>query len=111
MSCELPNIQATDKIRASNLIVRSDSNNNKHLLIDAVISNQASFKQPFPKLALIFSNNEGKDIASGLILPNQYIGGELSGVTDMPINTPIHIAFKIYDPGANARSYRIEFYP
>ncbi|GAA3931583.1 DUF3426 domain-containing protein [Litoribacillus peritrichatus] len=111
IDCKLPHVRAIEKIRASNLIVRSDNKNNKHLLIDAVILNQASFTQPFPKLALIFSDNDGQDIASGLILPKQYLGGELSGVTNMPTNTPIHIAFKILDPGANARSYRIEFYP
>ncbi|MFC3149494.1 DUF3426 domain-containing protein [Litoribrevibacter euphylliae] len=111
LGCKLPDIKAINKLRASNLIVRSDSENPEHLLIDAIITNQASFTQPYPKLALIFTDNNGTPIASGLILPDQYLGGELSGATIMEKNIPIHVAFKIKDPGANARSYRLEFYP
>lgn len=111
LGCKLPDIKALNKIRASNLIVRSDSENPDHLLIDAIITNQAPFTQPYPKLALIFTDNNGSPIASGLIRPDQYLGGELSGATIMEKNIPIHVAFKIKDPGSNARSYRLEFYP
>lgn len=110
IGCKLPEIRALDKIRASNLIVRSDNTNPQHLLIDAIITNQASFTQPYPKLALIFTDNDNKPVASGLISPSQYLGGELSGATIMEKNIPIHIAFKIKDPGATARSYRLELY-
>jgi len=110
LGCKLPEIRALDKIRASNLIVRSDNSNPQHLLIDAIITNQASFTQPYPKLALIFTDNDNKPVASGLISPSQYLGGELSGATIMEKNIPIHIAFKIKDPGATARSYRLELY-
>lgn len=111
LDCKLPDIKALNKVRASNLIVRSDSKNPNHLLIDAIITNQASFSQPFPKLALIFTDNNGKVVASGLIHPSEYLGGELSGATIMEKNIPIHVAFKIEDPGSNARSYRLEFFP
>ncbi len=111
LDCKLPEIRSLESIRASNLIVKSDANNPNHLMIDAVITNQAAFSQPFPKLGMIFTDTNGQIIASGLITPGQYLGGELSGATIMEKKVPIHIAFKIKDPGSNARSYRLEFYP
>lgn len=111
IGCQLPSIRDINRIRTSNLIIRSDREIANTLNVDAVIANQAPFEQPFPQLALIFSNNAGKDIASAVIKPNQYVNGELSGRQQMPINTPIHISFLIEDPGSQANSYRIEFYP
>jgi predicted Zn finger-like uncharacterized protein len=111
LKCQIPNVQSVEEIRASNLIVRTSPDNSKHLVVDAILTNKASYTQPFPKIALIFSDNQGNPIASGLVSSADYLGGELAGALNMEKNIPVHISFKIEDPGSDARSYHLELYP
>jgi predicted Zn finger-like uncharacterized protein len=109
LNCQLPVMRSLDDIRSKNLIVRDDPDAPGQLMVDALIVNQARFAQPFPVIELRFSSMDGRPLAALRFKPEEYLAGELKGATKFPPLTPVHIAFTIADPGADAVSYYIQF--
>ncbi len=110
IGCKLPDLVDTTLIRSQNLIVRSHPTARKALIIDAIIINQASYDQPFPNLALYFSDLNNKVIAQRLFEPQDYLAGEGKQWESMPTSTPIHISLEILDPGSEAVNYSVGFF-
>jgi len=108
LKCTLPPQVDLEKLKASNLVVRSHPKANDALVIDMIILNSAKFKQKFPKILLSFSNLEDKAIASRIFTPSEYLAGELAGAKLMPKQQPIHISLNIVDPGKHAVNYRVK---
>jgi len=79
------------------------------LAIDVILYNRADFAQPFPLLRMIFTDPQGREIASRRFRPEEYLSGELAGANLMPQQTPIHVALSMLDPGQRATSYTLEF--
>lgn len=107
IGCELPPLVDRSKIKATNLVVRSHPEASGALLVDAIIQNNANFQQSYPSLDLVFTDLQNNPVAARRISPQEYLGGELSGKTQMPIRQPVHIAIEIADPGQEAVSYFI----
>lgn len=105
IGCQLPSLAAPDKIRTSNLVVRSHPHAEGALMVDTILLNTASFHQPFPDLVLNFSNIHGEMLASRRFTPGEYLAGELAGRTNMPSNQPVHLSLEIVDPGPDAINY------
>lgn len=109
IDCQLPSKVDVEKIKSSNLLVRSHPEFSGALLVDAIIYNRASFAQPFPLLKLTFADQQGQVLASRLFKPIEYLGGELAGQNQMPQQTPIHIALEILEPRGGAVNYTLDF--
>jgi predicted Zn finger-like uncharacterized protein len=109
VGCEVPSKVDIALIKSSNLVVRSHPQFNGALIVDAIIYNRAPFSQPFPLLELRFADLDGKLIASRRFKPSEYLSGDLAGQSDMPPQTPIHIALDILDPGSKAVNYSLSF--
>jgi predicted Zn finger-like uncharacterized protein len=110
IGCTVPSKVDIDKIKSSNLVVRSHPEFNGALVVDAIIYNRAPFSQPFPLLELRFADLNGHLIASRRFKPGEYLNGDLQGMAEMPPQTPIHIALDILDPGAKAVNYSLSFH-
>lgn len=108
IGCKLPAIQDINKMNTQHFMVRLHPEIEQALYIDTLLVNSAPYRQPFPDLNLVFTGLENQIIASRTFKPKEYLAGELAGATEMPLNVPIHIAFEIINPGAEAVSYRIE---
>jgi predicted Zn finger-like uncharacterized protein len=109
LGCNVPSKVDIDRIKSSNLVVRSHPDFKGALVVDAIIYNRASFSQPFPLLELRFADLNGHLIASRRFKPGEYLSGELAGRAEMPPQTPIHIALDILDPGPKAVNYSLSF--
>ena len=105
--CSLPVIQNVNEIAANNLVVRSHPELQGALIADFLLLNKADYQQPFPDLMLVFADLNDNIVASRRFTPDQYLAGELAGQTEMPVQTPIHVALEIVDPGAEAVSWNI----
>ncbi|KAF1010648.1 MAG: hypothetical protein GAK32_01359 [Pseudomonas fluorescens] len=110
LGCTVPSRVDVSYIKSSNLVVRSHPDFAGALVVDAIIYNRATFSQPFPLLELRFADLNGNMIASRRFKPAEYLSGELAGVTEMPSQTPIHIALDILDPGNKAVNYSLSFH-
>ena len=107
VNCTLPDLVDHSKIQTSNLVVRTHPEVEKALMVDVILQNNAVFEQAFPKLQLTFSNLRNEPVASRLLTPDDYLGGELAGSKRMPVKQPIHIGLEVVDPGEEAVSYSI----
>jgi len=104
--CQLPPLVDRAKISAYNLVIRSHPRAEKALMIDAILLNKARFRQPFPELALTFSDLQENPIASRRFRPEEYLRGELAGKRWMPPGQPVHLSLEVVDPGPEAVNYR-----
>ena len=109
LGCQVPTRVDIERIKSSNLVVRSHPDFKGALIVDAILYNRAPFAQPFPLLELRFADLNGQLIASRRFKPTEYLSGELAGRGDMPSQTPIHIALDILDPGPAAVNYSLSF--
>jgi len=107
--CELKPLVDIDAIQSRKLVVRTDPDNRTQLLVEAVIINRAAFEQPFPSIALTFSNLNGDVVAQSVFTPEEYVAGEGRELSTMPTETPVRIAISIRDPGRDAVNYNIAF--
>ncbi|RBW48988.1 DUF3426 domain-containing protein [Marinobacter sp. F3R11] len=109
--CELKPLINIESIKSRKLVVRTNPENRSQLVVDAVIINQADFQQPFPAIALTFSNLNGDVVAQSIFTPEEYLAGEGEELDIMPVETPVRIAISIRDPGRDAVNYNISFQP
>ena len=109
IGCTVPSKVDIDRIKSSNLVVRSHPEFAGALVVDAILYNRAPFSQPFPLLELRFADLNGKMIASRRFKPGEYLSGDLPKA-EMPPQTPIHIALDILDPGPKAVNYSLSFH-
>jgi hypothetical protein len=109
--CELKPLVNVDAIQSRKLVVRTNPDNRSQLIVDAVILNRAGFEQPFPAIALTFSNLNGDVVAQSVFAPDEYLTGEADGLGSMPVETPVRIAISIRDPGRDAVNYNLSFRP
>jgi len=106
LQCSLPSRNDINQIQATNLVVRSHPKIANALIVDAMLTNRASYEQPFPELELIFTNMQGQIVAARRLKPVEYYPSP--GATPaMPPREPIHMALEIADPGPTATGYRI----
>ncbi|WP_417516325.1 DUF3426 domain-containing protein [Marinobacter sp.] len=109
--CELKPLINVEAIQSRKLVVRTNPENRNQLVVDAVIVNRADFQQPFPAIALTFSNLNGDVVAQSVFTPSEYLAGEAEDLQAMPVETPVRIAISIRDPGRDAVNYNISFRP
>ncbi|MEP3591133.1 MAG: DUF3426 domain-containing protein [Marinobacter sp.] len=109
--CELQPLVDIDAIQSRKLVVRTAPDNRNQLIVDAVIINRANFEQPFPSIALTFSNLNGDVVAQSVFSPDEYIAGDGEALENMPPDTPVKIAIRIRDPGRDAVNYNLLFRP
>ena len=109
--CELNPLINVEAIQSRKLVVRTNPDNRSQLVVDAVIINRADFEQPFPAIALTFSNLNGDVVAQSLFTPDEYLSGAGRELDAMPTDTPVRIAINIRDPGRDAVNYNILFRP
>ncbi len=106
IGCKLPSLIDTDKIKVSNLVIRSHPQTKNALTVDAILINNASFDQPFPDLVISFSDLDGNTVAARRFKPEEYLAGELAGKNKIPRNQPVHLSMDIADPGRQAVNYQ-----
>lgn len=107
VNCVLPPQFDVGQIKTNSLIVRSHPTQRGALAVDAIITNQADFPQPYPLLQLQFTDLSGAPVAGRRFQPSEYLSGELTGSKLMPVRQPIHIGLEIVDPGSRAVNYQL----
>lgn len=110
-NCQLSPLQDLTRIKTENLNIRSHPEYENSLVLTAVFSNTAEFQQPFPIIAISFSDLNNQPIASRDFLPSEYLAPALRSIKNMPVGSPVQITIELSDPGANAVNYNLNFKP
>ncbi|WP_189607580.1 DUF3426 domain-containing protein [Saccharospirillum salsuginis] len=111
LGCTLPAQEDLSRIRTSNVLVRDHKVLDNVKLVDAVLTNRAPFKQPFPVLIIQYTDVNGELVADQAFRPEDYLRGELTGSTLMPMNTRVYVSIPIRDPGQRAVNYQLVMAP
>lgn len=101
-SCKLATFRDLRSIRTDHLTVRTHPDIDNALVADIILTNTAELAQPFPVLQLVFSDLRGQAVAGRKFFPNEYVDGELRGLSAMPSGSPIRVSLEIMDPGPDA---------
>ncbi|MDG1444276.1 MAG: zinc-ribbon and DUF3426 domain-containing protein [Pseudomonadales bacterium] len=102
VQCQLTDFVDGSALTISDLVVRSHPTLDRSLVVDAILRNSARYQQKFPNLQLQFSDITGRAIASREFVPDEYLGGELTGRVYIPAATEVRLSLEIVDPGPEA---------
>jgi hypothetical protein len=108
-ACELPPRVDLSRIELVDRDVRQHPQVAGALLINATLVNRAAFTQPYPVLAITFSNPSGTPVAARRFNPAEYLGKQADTEAGMPTDTPLRVVLEIADPGEDAVSFQFEF--
>ncbi|MCB1616935.1 MAG: zinc-ribbon domain-containing protein [Pseudomonadales bacterium] len=108
IGCKLPDQVDRSLIKTKNLVVRSHPAYKHVLVVDAILVNTANFVQPYPPIELFFNDTFKIPVASRRFMPEEYLGGEVSADSLMPVAKSIHITLEVMDPGEKAVGYLLE---
>lgn len=111
LGCTLPPQEDLAQIRPSNVVVRNHPAMTEVKLLDAILTNQAPFRQPFPTLVLEYTDINGELVADQAFAPGEYLRGELTGIRLMPTSTRIYVSIPFSDPGEAAVNYQLRTAP
>lgn len=109
LHCELPLRVDLSRIELVDRDVRQHPRVAGALLINATLVNRAAFTQPYPVLAITFSNPSGTPVAARRFNPAEYLGEQADIEAGMPTDTPLQVVLEIEDPGEDAVSFQFEF--
>ena len=109
--CELQPLVNVQAIESRKLVVRTNPDNRSQLIVDAVMVNRSGFEQPYPAIALTFSNLNGDVVAQSTFTPDEYLTEQAPEPALLPKDTPVRIAITIRDPGRDAVNYNLSFHP
>ena len=109
--CDLQPLINVQAIESRKLVVRTNPDNRSQLIVDAVMVNRAGFEQPYPAIALTFSNLNGDVVAQSTFTPDEYLTEQAPEPALLPKDTPVRIAITIRDPGRDAVNYNLSFRP
>ena len=109
--CELPPLTAPDQLEPQQLVVRSHPDMANALLLELTIVNEAEFEQPWPALALSFSNLNNDVVAQRVFQPSAYLADAEATRGRIPAGQGRRIRLGLQDPGKDAINYRIDFLP
>lgn len=114
IACQLSQCQLAASeadYQAQSLRVYEHPEQNDALIVETVIINTSEQLLPFPHIELRFSDADGNSKAYRRFTSAEYLHGELSGASDMPRATPVHIAIEIKNPGDEAVNYTLKLKP
>jgi hypothetical protein len=105
VNCQLPDYLDASTLSATDLIIRTHPTAASGLVVDAILRNDAPYRQRFPALLLRFSDIDGNTVAQRTFRPSLYLAGELAGLQYIPAVTEVRLSLDIVDPGPDAVSY------
>ena len=108
LPCKLPEYSAPEALGISGLIIRSHPTRAGALRADALLANDARWRQDFPDLRLEFSDLQNTPVAARIFSPDEYLAGEMAGLRFIPGRTEVRVTLEIMDPGPDALNYSLE---
>ena len=106
-ACDVPEYDDTEALKTRELSIRSHPSRPDALMVEALLLNDADFRQAFPGLRLRFFGMDGRLVAGRTFKVHEYLGGELRGLRFIPARTEVRISLELFDPGEEAGGYEM----
>jgi len=107
LDCQLPPQRDLSKIELLERNVYSHPNIKGALVINATLINNASYPQPFPKLAISMANLRGQTLVGRVFKPSEYL--PKTQADSMLPGVEITVVLEVEDPGQEALTFELDF--
>ena len=107
LGCHLAEFSDPESLSVGDLSIRSDPENPKALVVNAIIQNTAAFRQRFPGIKLEFYDASSMLVAKRIFSAQEYLDGDFRSLRFIPGGTEVRISLTIIDPGELAMGYEI----
>lgn len=107
LGCQVPDYRDVSALKIASLTVRSHAEVDQALVFNALLRNDAPFRQRFPPLDLEFTDMQSERVAARRFEPREYLGGEMAGLQYIPARTEVRVSLEVVDPGENALGYSL----
>lgn len=113
LECDLPLPRLPDLVSIEASDLHPDARQKDQLILAATLKNRAPFAQAYPHLELTLTDTLDKAILRRVLVPAEYLGGEVKGAQGFLANSEIAVNLALsHDGGAPATGYRLYlFYP
>lgn len=113
LECDLPLPRLPDLVSIEASDLHPDARQKDQLILVATLKNRAPFAQAYPHLELTLTDTLDKAILRRVLVPAEYLGGEVKGAQGFLANSEIAVNLALsHDGGAPATGYRLYlFYP
>ena len=108
LPCELKAKRDVSKIKLLQRQLSPDDEQENLLDIKVLLINEADFEQPYPTIKIVFSNQNGEQVAVKLFTPENYLDID-PGKALMPIGSEVHIGFKTEQAHPDALGFEFIF--
>lgn len=108
LPCDNPPFADPSQIEMLNRNVFIHPTQEKALMINGTIVNNAPYAQPLPILEISLNNLRGQKIAVRRFLPTEYLS-QSTLIDNMQPGVPVSFRIEALDPGQNALAYEFEF--
>lgn len=106
--CALPPTRDPGRIQLVSRSIYSHPNIEGVLIVNAVITNSATFSQPYPVLLISMSNIRGQVIAERYFAPEEYLAGT-GNSPGMEPGKAVPVTLSVMDPGQDAMAFEMDF--
>lgn len=107
--CQLPRARDPGRIQLVSRSVYSHPNIGGVLIVNAVITNAATFNQPYPVLLISMSNIRGQVIAERYFAPEEYLAEGVRDSAGMEPGKSVPVTLAVMDPGQDAMAFEMDF--
>jgi len=108
LPCELKAKRDIGKIKLLQRQLSPDEDQENLLDIKVLLINEADFEQPYPTIKIVFSNQNGEQVAVKSFLPEDYLDVDPKKAL-MPMGSEVHIGFKTEQPHPDALGFEFIF--
>ena len=108
INCDLPQRSDVSRIKNQHLRIHKHPQIENAVIIDLALLNFADFHQPYPALALTFSDLKGRPVAQRVLQPADYLNSSLASENSMPINQLVQVTIEMMSPGPRGVNYSLE---
>lgn len=106
VDCRLPPIRDVGKLELLSRDVRADPGAAGALVISATIRNDASFRQPWPVVAVRLTDLDNNVIAMRRFRPAEYVPDRARRDAGIAAGATAAVVFEVADPGPRASGFR-----
>lgn len=109
VACHLPPIRDIAKLELLSRDVRPDPHAAGALMITTTVRNNASFRQPWPVVAVALTDLDNNPVAMRRFRPAEYMPDPARRAAGIAPGATAAIAFEVADPGKRAVAFQFSF--
>ncbi len=108
IECAIPPRSELKAVNHTLVGIRPHNDYKEAIVAEVLLTNRASFEQPYPALQLAFSDLKGRTVVRRTFQPLDYLDPTLAKHNRMPSDQAVQVSIPLLRPGKRAVSYELK---